>query len=335
MITQFHFLRAEWLWLLLPVALLIAGLLLRKRHLSTWEKACDPHLLPHLLVNRDHSRDYWPLALLSIAWMCSIIALAGPTWSHLPQMVYRSVLSRVIVLEASAVMNATDLAPNRMTRAKYKIMDMLKLAKEQRTGLVVFSEEAFTASPLTEDSNNIALLVPMIDPQIMPVQGHNITSGLEQAEKLLKQAQAPEGEIILLTASVPTAQDYQTATAIRKKGYSISVLGIGTQQNVPLRASQGGFETDSKGAIVTTQLDNAALAKLAADGGGVYREFTVDNKDINALLNTSLQQKLATQSHLTQEVSELWLDQGRWFILIAMLIAVWGFRRGWFNEVLR
>ena len=50
-VANFHFLRPEWFYALIPAVLLFALLRYRQSHHSNWEKAIDPHLLPHILDN--------------------------------------------------------------------------------------------------------------------------------------------------------------------------------------------------------------------------------------------------------------------------------------------
>src|SRR5437016_540869 len=91
------------------------------------------------------------------------------------------------VLKSRRQMNATDLKPNRLTRAKYKILDLLKQQNEGQTGMLVFSSKPFVVSPLTQDAATIAAMVPMLDLNILPVQGEDIGAGLRKAAEMIKQ----------------------------------------------------------------------------------------------------------------------------------------------------
>ncbi|MDH3960878.1 MAG: hypothetical protein OET55_06360, partial [Desulfuromonadales bacterium] len=87
--NQFHFLRPDWFWLLLPAALLLVWLWRQQLRSRNWQAVCDPQLLPYLLLGRSQRRRNWPLHLIMIALLLAIIALAGPTWERLPQPLFR------------------------------------------------------------------------------------------------------------------------------------------------------------------------------------------------------------------------------------------------------
>ena len=137
--TTFHFLRPWWFLALIPAIILFISALRRaKSGDNVWSKHCDPHLLEHLLSkNNSISRTWLPYLLFSL-WIIAIIALAGPTWSLYAQNVYQKNIARVIALDVSQSMNAADIAPSRLERGKYKILDLLHSIKEGQTGMIVF-----------------------------------------------------------------------------------------------------------------------------------------------------------------------------------------------------
>jgi Ca-activated chloride channel family protein len=148
--TAFHFLRPEWLWGLLPLVGLLVLLVKRGANAHVWESVCDSHLLPHVLVGTTGAKSCSPIILLGLGWTLTLVALAGPVWSQLPQPVFRAESALVIVLDVSRSMDAQDVAPSRLTRAKHKILDILQARQEGQTGLVIFAGESFVVSPLTD-----------------------------------------------------------------------------------------------------------------------------------------------------------------------------------------
>ena len=82
-------------------------------------------------------------------------------------------------------MDAGDVEPSRLARAKLKLLDLLERRAAGQTALVVFSTHAFTVTPLTTDTRTISALVTSVDTDIMPTQGGSIAAGLERAATLL------------------------------------------------------------------------------------------------------------------------------------------------------
>ncbi len=321
-----HFLRPVWLLGIIPCAYLLWSLLRTRGNTSAWRQACDPHLLPHLLAKPQHSNHTLPVLLLSLAWTLCVLALAGPTWSQTPAAVYRSLVSRMIVLDVSPSMLARDIKPSRMARAKYKAHDLLAAMGDGQVGMVAFSQQGFAVSPLTQDAATIDAMIPELNPGMMPVSGHNIGSGLLKAQQLLQQVGARSGQVILITSSTPTATDDNIAKQLAAYGYRVSVLGIGTQQGAPIPTANG-FLQSRQGNIITSKLNPAALRKLARVGGGHYVRFSHNNSDVETLLQ--VQSGLTVQAQKTQEKLSTWRDQGRWLVLACLPLAALGFRRGW------
>lgn len=321
-----HFLRPWWLTALIPCVYLVWSIMQTRGSTTAWQRACDPHLLPHLLTKPQQAQRGLPIVILSLAWMLTVLALGGPTWSRTPTAVYRSVVSRVIVLDVSPAMLARDLKPSRMERAKFKVRDLLSAMDDGQVGMVAFSQRGFVVSPLTQDAATIAAMIPELNPGMMPVGGYNIANSLQKALQLLQQAGAHSGQIILITANTPTKHDVDVARQLRKQGYQLNVLGIGTTQGAPIPSEQG-FLQNQQGSIVTSRLNPSALENLATLGGGSYRTFTNTDTDVKSLLQTSL--SLSQHAEKTQRKLSSWRDQGRWLVLVCLPLAAFGFRRGW------
>ena len=162
--AEFHFLRPLWL-LLLPVGAWLIWQLLRGRaDAGGWRGVVEPSLRPHVLAEPEVLRDS-RLALFAalVAWLVSIVGLAGPTWERLPVPAFRSDEALVVALDLSRSMNAGDVEPSRLARAKLKLLDLLERRAAGQTALVVFSTHAFTVTPLTTDVRTISSLIGAVD----------------------------------------------------------------------------------------------------------------------------------------------------------------------------
>ena len=177
-LSEFHFLRPEWFYVLIPTVLLY--LLLRKRDAtaSNWSKSIDPMLLPYLIETSGETTKRNPFYLLLIAWLIMITALAGPVWQKTPQPVQTKEDALIIVLDLSLSMYATDIKPNRITRARQKLLDIVTKRDEGVTGLIVYAGDAHVVSPLTDDAATIAAMVPALAPEIMPIYGSSLAPAM-------------------------------------------------------------------------------------------------------------------------------------------------------------
>jgi Ca-activated chloride channel family protein len=328
MLEAFHFQQPAWFLALLPLVLLLWQLRGHGSTDSAWRRVCDASLLPYLLVNPQRNDSRLPLWLLAAGWLIAVIALADPVWEKQPQPVFRSEEARVVVLDLSRSMASSDLKPSRLERARYKVEDVLRRSKEGQVGLVVFAGDAFVVTPLTQDARTITELLKTLEPGLMPVQGSRVDLGLRKAGELLTQAGAGRGEILLVTDGYEGDQALDAARELRRQGYTVSVLGVGTAQGAPLSDGAGGFVHDEKGAIVVPRLDVASLRALATAGGGRYATITGNDADINALL-TPLVPRLNAKVKQTGLETDAWRSRGPWLIALLLPLAALAFRRGW------
>ena len=159
--AEFHFLRPWWL-VTLPFGLWLIWQLTRTGSLGgRWRAFVDEALQPYVLTGSSvvFKERHTAMVAAICAWLLTIFALAGPTWERLPVPAARSDEALVVVLDLSRSMDAVDVEPTRLTRAKLKLLSLLDRRESGQTGLVVFSPHAITVAPLTADTRTIALLV--------------------------------------------------------------------------------------------------------------------------------------------------------------------------------
>ena len=202
MLEQFHFLEPLWLLALLPLAAVFWLAFQTSTDSRAWAKIIDADLLSLLLQGEDKNKSKFPNFLLALAWIIAVIALADPVWEKIPRPIFQTNAARVIVLDLSNSMLIDDLKPSRIARARFKIEDILSREEEGQIGLVLFAGEAFTASPLTRDTETIRSLLKVLTPQIMPAQGSRTDLGLIKAHELLKQAGIANGQVLLIADGV-------------------------------------------------------------------------------------------------------------------------------------
>jgi Ca-activated chloride channel family protein len=325
--AEFHWLRPEWLFAI-PVIVLIAVALARgKLGAGNWQSVIDPQLMPFVL-SRDPGRgtDYrwW---LLGLGGVIAVVALAGPAWQRIEQPVFRAEQALVLALDLSRSMDAQDVAPSRLRRAKLKILDMLERRESGQTALLVYSANAFTVTPLTNDNDTIAALVNSLGTDIMPSRGSFPEVAIAKGQQLLDQASAGFGEVLLITdgGSSPAADD--AARKLKSSGYSLSILGVGTTEGAPIPRASGGFVTDNRGQIAVPKLEERGLRTLAGIGGGRYARISTDDSDLDTLLSGEVSGGIAIGENSL--ATDRWREEGPWLLLLLLPLAALAFRRGW------
>jgi Ca-activated chloride channel family protein len=326
--SQFHFLRPAWLALLAPLALLLWQLARRRRGSRGWEAVCDPALLPHVLVGERAPAGMRALQAVGLAGLIVTLALAGPAWDRLPQPVFSSTRALVIALDLSLSMNAADVAPSRLERARFKISDILRQRRDGQTALLAYAGDAFTVAPLTDDAATLMSQLPALSPAIMPAPGSNIAAALEQSRTLLRQAGLGRGDVLVITDEIGDEDADDLARGVREDGYRVSVLGLGTQEGAPIPLPDGSFLKDARGEIVVPALDEPPLRRLASAGGGIYRRIASDDSDVDAIIALLDERVSETEARATELRADVWRDQGAWLVLALLPLVLLGFRRG-------
>ena len=317
-----HFLRPWWWLALLPLPLALWMLARNGSGRAALAKLADAVLLPHL-VSDTGARKRLALRLVALAWLLAVAALSGPAWQKMAAPLYVNGAARVVVLSLSDDMLAQDMQPDRMTRARFAVRDLLNNAGDARMALVAYAGAAFTVAPLTDDKNTILNLLQALKPDVMPVPGNDAASGISRGVDLLQQAHAKSGEIVLVADTADGAAVAQ-AKAAHAKGMRVDVLGVGTREGAPVPQAGGGFASGTGGTLMARR-DDAALRAVAGAGGGRYAVLQADGVSAAAF-----DMPVSQTGHTSRaERAQLWRDGGIWLLPVLLILAALVFRRGW------
>lgn len=332
-LNQFHFLRPLWFWAVVP-ALIISWLCWHTlRNSDSWKKVISPELLPHLMDQQHNTVKRSPAGILLISWLIALLALAGPSWEKQNLPVHQRLDALVIVFDLSLSMYAEDIKPSRLTRARHKLLDILDQRKEGVTALIAYAGDAHIVSPLTDDNATIANLLPALTPAIMPMPGNEPVIAIETALSLFKSAAINRGKILLVTDEINEDDANSVSDLINAKKYSLSILGVGTDEGAPIPMNNGELLRDRQGAIVIPKLSRRTLQHLANKTSGQYTDLSWDDSDIATLLSEDFSETL-TNTISRDRQAEQWHDAGYWLVLLLIPIALLAFRQGWLLVVL-
>jgi len=329
MIEQFHFLRPFWLLALLPLAGLVWQMLKSKHTSGSWQSVVDSELLQHLLVGQSQTRNSWALAVIALVGSILVVALAGPVWEKIPQPIFKPQAALVIALDLSKSMDANDIKPSRLTRARHKIADILSQRPEGQSALVAYAADAFVVTPLTEDSATIKALLPSLTTDIMPAQGGRADRAVKQALELFSNAGVARGDVLIVSDGFSTTEVVEIERLVRENPvFRISILGIGSESGGPIPLASGSFLKDSQGSIVISRMPVAMMRALARKGSGEFQTISTDDTDIQAILNIMQTNPLDSEVGASDQHTDTWREQGPWLILLLLPLMALAFRRG-------
>ncbi len=327
MTETFHFLRPWWFAALLPLAWMLWQMFHCRPQAGLWRKICDASLLPFLLVLNGTRRSRLPEIVFAVTAVLVIFALAGPAWKRLPQPLYARQAPLVIILDLSLSMNAKDIKPTRLQRAKLKIEDILSQRKEGSTALVVYAGHAFAVTPLTQDVETIRLQLKDINTELMPVQGSRLGMALQKGWQLLQNNNVRSGDMLVITDGV-SDRVVERLKALAARGIRVSVLAVGTANGAPVPFRQGGF-LKRQGNIVIARTNFDYLKTLARAGGGMYARLAPGDEDVQALQRFFDANDNLANVQRTSFFADLWREEGPWLLLLVLPLAALAFRRGW------
>ena len=323
--ASLHFLRPQWLWLLLAVPVIYLSFRIRDDVRARWKRYIDPELLDHLIVARKRRWRFRPIHMVCLLILLGAIALAGPTWKREQPPFTEDKAPLVIALDLSQTMDAIDLEPTRLERAKLKLRDLLKVRNGGRTALFVYAGTAHMVLPFTTDNSLFDLYLSSLSTSLMPSEGKDTAKALRTIDDFLKDESVP-GTILFVTDGIePRALPaFQQFIAKEDNQNDILVMGVGTSNGGPVRVNNG-FLTDHFGRRVYSKLDVNALRSLRRIDIAATT-LTLNDDDIDWIQRRVQHHLQAVQQ---QNSKTRWIDEGYWLTIPIAAIAVLWFRKGW------
>ena len=324
--TGLHFIQAKWLWLLLAAPFLYLSFLVRHDVRARWKRYIDPELLDHLIVSPQRRWRFRPIHMVCVLITLGAVALAGPTWKREQPPFTEDKAPLVVALDLSSTMDAIDLDPTRIERAKLKLRDLLKVRNGGRTALFVYAGTSHMVLPFTTDNSLFDLYLDSLSTSLMPGAGKDSAKALRTIEDFLKDETTP-GTILFVTDGIePHAlAAFGQYTSQNTNKDDVLVLGVGTSQGGPVRSSPAKFLTDSSGRRVYVKLDVDGLRSLSNIGISATT-LTLDDDDIHWIQRRVQHHLQAVQQ---RDSKTRWVNEGYWLTFPIAAIAVFWFRKGW------
>jgi Ca-activated chloride channel family protein len=218
-----------------------------------------------------------------------ILAAARPQWGTKLQTVRRHGIDLIAALDISYSMNAEDIAPNRLEKAKGEIRKLIQKSEEDRIGLVGFSGTAVVLCPLTLDHGAASLFLDSSVAGMIPAPGTSLASAIATATAAFIEKERKYKVLILFTDGEDLEGQVDSAVSKAKEaGVIIYTVGIGTSQGkpIPIRDAKGDvveYRKDPDGKVVISSLDERSLAEIADRTGGHYYRATTSENEMEAL----------------------------------------------------
>jgi len=310
--------------ILVPVSLLFLIWADRRRRQAI-ARMGEPQLIARLSrdVNTRGRKIKAGLWLSALALL--MIALARPQWGETRQTVTEKGVQVMVVLDTSKSMLVEDVKPDRLTRAKMDISELMNRLNGDEVGLTVFSGASFTLFPLTSDYNTARSFLDIAQPGIVSRPGTAIGDSIRTALLGFNEARNSQKVIVLMTDGEDDQSAMEAAARdAAEAGAMIYTIGFGSNTGdvIPEYNEQGeliGVKKDSSGQTVVSALNEAALRDIASITGGQYYPATTNGSELDALAaDLNRLQKGDIQQHETVKRHEQYI----WFLAPALLLLV-------------
>ncbi|GAB4446004.1 MAG: VWA domain-containing protein [Anaerolineae bacterium] len=274
-------------------------------------------------VNRAGRR--WQTALWFVALAALLVALARPQWGTETREVEQEGIEVMVALDVSNSMLAQDIKPDRLSRAKMEVADLMTRLGGNEIGLVLFSGASFIQFPLTADYNTAMSFLDNARPQVISKQGTNMGDAIRTALTGFDFDRPSQKVLVLITDGEAHDADVTgMAQQAADRGVRIYTVGFGSTEGEPIPEYDAagnvvGYKRDQRGEVVLSRLDEATLRELARIGGGSYHHAGTGG-DLSALTAEldSLQ-----KSALSTQVESWGIERFQlvlWVALLALLL---------------
>ena len=262
----------------LIVALCVVSLINRRRALAAF---AGPGAR---LASASPTRQITKLILVGGACLLVVLALIGPQIGEVPRRVATSSADTIIALDVSQSMAVRDVEPDRLHTAQRAIEMIGQQLVGGRVGLTLFAGSSVVRYPLTADTKIVGPALDTSGHGFHLNPGSSLRAALQGAVAqfpITGNSNQRAKAIVIVSDGEDPAPDLPPLDTYLARNIHVFTLGIGTPEGgpVPVYDAKGQFQqmlVDANGTQVTSRLDEARLARLAADGGGRYFRYDTE-----------------------------------------------------------
>ncbi|MCB5249966.1 MAG: VWA domain-containing protein [Candidatus Cloacimonadales bacterium] len=312
------------LYLLLIVPFLVLFLYIgTKRRQKRFKRFATNNLFDFFYNN--FSIFHWniKIVLLILALVFVIIAAARPQWDKEERVAQQQGIDIVICIDVSKSMDAADIRPSRLERAKNHISLFVSELKGDRVGLVAFAGKSMVICPLTDDYAAFNMFLSTLSTETITAYGTNIGAALDRADKLFLKESQSKVIVLISDGEDLEAEGIKIASKIAKNDVNIFTIGVGSIDGSPIELlnSYGEIEfaKDDNGNIIITKMDVHSLTDIAKVSNGKFYPITPQNSEIYDILN---QISAKEKDQISSKLYFKFKEQYHYFLIIAFILLI-------------
>ena len=310
------------LLILIPL-LWLAYFYMRVWQTKKQKSVVDAKLMPKVVVERSRLKPFLKLILLSLSILFLVTGLTNPKMGTKLETVKRRGVDIVFAIDVSKSMDAEDIAPSRLEKAKRLVSKIVDNLVSDRIGIIAYAGEAYPLLPITTDYAAAKIFLQNMNADLVSSQGTAIDDAIDLATTYFDDDDTNKILVILSDGEDHSQKAVEAAKKAAQKGVTIFTIGIGTKKGsvIPIKknGSLYGYKKDQKGQTVITRLDDKTLKEIAQVTGGKY----IDGRNTKEVVNyiSDALKKMDKKEFETTKFSE-YKDQFQWFLGAGLLFLV-------------
>ena len=291
---------------------------------KVWIKM-TPDLKEKLFSRLDINLKYWKNQLTIIGLLFLIFSAAGPQIGTRVAPIERKGVDLVFAVDVSESMNAQDIKPSRLEKAKFEISQIINQLKGDRIGIIVFAGSSHLYLPLTSDYEASQLFLDALDTKMIPNQGTDLSTALKTAMNVFNNEDDKFKVMVLVTDGEDhEGEAIELASTALNNGIITHAVGVGTVKGslIPINnGSSNNYKRNKNGTLITSKLNENTLIELASAGGGIYSRFNNrDSKYKEIMSAIDNMEKRSIETHIYSEYE----DRYQFFATISFLFLTAG-----------
>ncbi len=275
----------------------------------------DARLMDKVVIERSKFKPFVKLLLLSLALLFLITSLTNPKIGTKLETVKRRGVDIVFAIDVSKSMDAQDVPPSRLEKAKRIVSKIIDNLISDRIGLIAYAGEAYPLLPITTDYAAGKIFLQNMNTDLVSSQGTAIDDAIDLATTYFDEDDTNKILVILSDGEDHSQKAVEAAKRAAQQGVTIFTVGIGTKKGavIPIRknGSLYGYKKDKNGQTVITRLNDRILKQIAEVTGGKYIDGRNTAKVVKYLADAL--KKMDKKEYETTKFSE-YKDQYQWFL---------------------
>ena len=321
--------RYNWVFILIIVQIVFLVYWSLKKNRTTYIfPDSSKKVLNILQKNIDESRLRWKNKIILTGLLILAISASGPQIGKRVRPIERKGVDLVIALDTSTSMDAQDVTPSRILKAKFELGRLIQNLKGDRVSIIVFAGTSHMYLPLTTDYDAALLFLNAIDTDIIPTQGTSLSSAMSTAISAFTEESDKFKVMLLVTDGEDhEGQAIELAEKASEIGLVINTIGVGSKigsliPDKSKNSSLNQYKRDIKGKLITSTLNENILIEIAQAGQGSFFRFD-NNRDTFIDISEAIN-RMEKKTISTHEFSE-YEDRFQPIALLAFCLLIWGF----------